>query len=669
MKKEELKKKLKENIPDLQFFYKEENLSFAPQFLEELLQEEKEDFFKKEEMKEEEINFEAFHEFSYLDVYFSFLDHLDSVKSNDRVRKVIEDFEPKYIEFSNEVAYSKKYYLKLLFCLERCNLDGDQKRVIEQALKYYHNRGIHLDTEKQEKIKKINQELSKMSQDFEHNVLDDELEFEYFFTDEALLGEMPEDDIKIAHLRAKEKGKEGYFFDLSYSSYPLVLAYCVDSEIRRYFYNSKNNKASKGKYDNSEIILKTLQLRREKALLLGYNNYAEYSLSLKMAESPEKLKNMIEEIQKKVEIKAQEEIKILKEFFSLQEINTWDTGYYLKKYKKEKYGFEAKVLKKYFEFESVLSGLWKIVKKLYDIDVIPIIGEEKVNYGEDIRLYEVKKEGKLIAYFMGDYFYREGKRGGAWENDLRNKFISGKETIFPFVTNTCSFQKNKEGNTLLSLGDVETIFHEFGHALHEMSLKSPYGDLSIGSLEWDFVELPSQLMENWCREFDALKEFAYDINTGEQIPKNIIDLMEESENFGQGIMLLRQIEFTLLDLFFHMMDLPQTYTKLEENINDFLKNYSLLKKDKEFYKPYLSFRHIFAGAYSAGYYSYMWAEIIEAQVFAQFKKHGIFDTSVSSKFYNSILSEGSRKDADILLYNFLGENIDIGFYLKKYKIN
>lgn len=669
MKKEELKKKLKENIPDLQFFYKEENLSLAPQFLEELLQEEKEDFLKKEEMREEEINFEAFHEFSYLDVYFSFLDHLDNVKSNDRVRKIIEVFEPKYIEFSNEVAYSKKYYLKLLFCLEKCNLDDDQKRVIEQALKYYHNRGIHLNIEKQEKIKKINQELAKISQDFEHNVLDDELEFEYFFTDKTLLWEMPEDDIKIAHLRAKEKGKEWYFFDLSYSSYPLVLAYCVDSEIRKYFYNSKNNKASKWKYDNSEIILKTLQLRREKALLLGYNNYAEYSLSLKMAESPEKLKNMIEEIQKKVEIKAQEEIKILKEFFSLQEINTWDTWYYLKKYKKEKYGFEAKVLKKYFEFESVLSGLWKIVKKLYDIDVIPIIWEEKVNYGEDIRLYEVKKEGKLMAYFMGDYFYREGKRGWAWENDLRNKFISWEEIIFPFVTNTCSFQKNKEWNTLLSLGDVETIFHEFWHALHEMSLKSPYSDLSIWSLEWDFVELPSQLMENWCREFDALKEFAYDINTWEQVPKNIIDLMEESENFWQGIMLLRQIEFTLLDLFFHTIKLPQTYEKLEENINDFLKNYSLLKKDKEFYKPYLSFRHIFAWAYSAWYYSYMWAEIIEAQVFAQFKKHGIFNTSVSSKFYNSILSEWSRKDADILLYNFLWENIDIGFYLKKYKIN
>jgi Zn-dependent oligopeptidase len=668
MTKEEVKKKLIENIPDFVFFYSEENLEFAPQILEELLEEEKEDFYETLETKEEAISFETFNDFSYLDVYFSFLEHLDSVKSGEKIRKIIEDFEPKYIDFSNEVAYSKKYYSLLEYCLKNCQLDAEQKRIIEKAIEYYQKRGIHLDEEKQKRLKEINQELSKLSQDFEHNVMDDELEFSYFFENDSFFVEMPEDDKNIALERAKEKWKEWYFFDLSYSSYPLVLSYCSESEIRKHFYTTKNSIASQGKYDNRNILLNILKLRKEKATILDYDNYAEYSFSLKMAESPEKVKILMQEIQEKSFQKWKNEIQEIQKFFKLDEINAWDTSYYLRKYKKEKYGFEAKIFKKYFEFEAVLSWLWKIVKKLYNVDVIQIPWEKKVAYGNDIRIYEVKKEGKLLSYFLGDYFYREGKRWWAWENSLRDKFIQEDKNIIHLIANICSFQKNKTGKTLLSLSDVETMFHEFWHALHGIVWVSKYSELSHSWLEWDFVELPSQLMENWCSEFESLSEFAYHFETGEKIPKSIIDLMKESENFGSWIWLSRQTELSLLDLFFHIEDLPKDQEKFAQEIFTFYKKSPLFSREEN-YKPHTSFNHIFAGAYSAWFYSYMRAEIIEAQVFSEFKQQGMFDKKIAKKYFDTILSQGSKKDAKDLFYDCMGSDIDIGFYLKKYDIN
>ena len=610
------------DFPDLNFLYSPEVLTLAPEVLEVLLEEEKQDFEKKLNTPDGEITFETFEDFSLLDYFFGILEHYQWVNNDDVIRKIIEDFEPKYIDFGNEVSYSKRYYEMLKICLENTTLTSEQKRILEQSIEAYEIRGIALSEEKQAELKKINKQLSELSQKFSNNVLDSQKEFEYIITDETFISEMPEDDRIVAKNRAFEKKKQWFLFDASQWAYMSIMKYCSNSEIRKYFYEARNRFATEEKYNNKPVILETLKLRNTKAELLGFKNYAELSLHFKMAESPAQIKNLFTDISRKAKPKGQAEIQEIREYFQLRDIQVWDLSYYANKLREDKYAFDSKKLKKYLEFEKVLAGMFEIVKRLYGIEMKQLKIE---SYDSDVQVYEVYKDWNFLSYFFTDYFYRPLKRHGAWANIMREKFERNKK----ITLNVCNFQKWSDGTTLLTLSDVETMFHEFGHATHEMFSQSEYSELSGFHVEWDFVELPSQLLENWCRDREGMKLFAKHIETGEDIPEDMLQKLEDLDTFWNGQMILTQNTYAMMDMWLHSEKIPFTENELDERV---IANYELsaLLPRSESYSPHTSFTHIFDGGYAAGYYSYMWAEIIEKEVWKAFKDSwNIFSPEIS----------------------------------------
>lgn len=648
----------KPNFPDLHLIYSPEALDLAPEILEELLEEEKKDFEEKLLIKDEEIRFETFQDFSLLDYYFSLLEHYQGVHNDETIRKIIEDFEPKYIDFWNEVAYNHRLYEMYKYCFDYSQLDSQQKRILEKTLKAYEVRGISLPETEQNRLKEISKELSELSQKFSNNILDDKKLFEYIITDENVISQMPEDDKLSAKKRAEENGKTGFLFDASHSAYSAIMKYCSDGDIRRHFYEARIQFASQGKYDNREIILKILKLREEKSRILGYKNYAELSLEFKMAESPEQVIELFGDIAEKARPKAVSELEEIKLHFSLPELEPWDSSYYSRKLREEKYELDERELKKYFVFENVLRGLFEIVGRLYGIEMKSVSGKL---YDSDIQLYEVYKNGTFLSYFFTDYFYNPLKRQGAWANILRAKEFGNTK----IVVNVCNFQKSSEKATLLTLEEVETMFHEFGHAIHEMLSYSEHSELSGFAVEWDFVELPSQLLENWCRDPEGMELFARHYESGKKIPKEMLEKLKTLETFGNGHFVLKQNEYAMLDMTLHSKKVPENIGQLQD-ISDALYLKNSLYPLSENYKAYASFSHIFDGWYAAGYYSYMWAEIIEKEVWKAFKDSGnIFSPELAYKFYTDILWAGSTKKASELFRDFFGRDPETWAFLQE----
>lgn len=646
------------NFPDLKFMYSKEVLEISPEILGELLEEEKQDFYAKLETPDEEINFDIFEDFSELDYFFGLLEHYQGVNNDEIIRKIIEDFEPKYIDFGNEIAYSKRYYDMLVYCVKNTELSLQQIRILKKSIESYEVRGIALDEEKQIQLKSISKELSELSQKFSNNVLDSQKEFKYIIEDESIISEMPEDDKAVALKRAEDKNKQWYLFDSSQWAYASIMKYCSDSHVRKYFYEARNLFATQGEHNNKPVILETLRLRNKKAQLLGFKNYAELSLHFKMAESPDQIIELFWEISQKAKPKARAELDEITEYFKLSDIQIWDLWYYANKLREEKYDFDSKELKKYFVFENVLSGMFETIEKLYGIEMKKL---EIESYDKDVEIYEVSKDGTFLSYFFIDYFFRPLKRNGAWANIHREKFEKNKK----ITVNVCNFQKGSDGTTLLTLGDVETMFHEFGHATHEMLSQSEYWELSGFHVEWDFVELPSQLLENWCRDKAGMKLFAKHFETGAGVPEDMLEKLEKLDSFWNGQMILTQNTYAMMDMWLHSHEIPNSEQELDQRIQDNYDINSLLPRS-EIYSPHTSFTHIFDGWYAAGYYSYMWAEIIEKEVWKVFKDSwDIFSPEVSQKFYDTILSQGTTQKASELFRDFIGRDVQIDAFLSE----
>lgn len=662
-----LKQKLNEQILDFAYFRSEEVLKNSSHYLRELLGEEKEVFYKKLSLEWENLTFDALEDESLLSTFFWLIEHFNSVESNDELREIIEDFEPEYVAWGNEISYHKEYFSLLLQVLEKWNLDDDQTRILTESIKSYRIRWIDLVEVKQQRLKQINQELAELHQKFSNNVLDAEAEFSYLVEDENILLEMPQDDREVALKKAEKQEKVGWLFDASRWSYSSIMTYCSDSNVRQHFSQTKNQFASSWAYDNREIVLKILQLREEKAHILGYENYSSYNFEYKMAESPKQVIDLLLETVSKAKQKALSEVAILKEYFHLSDMNYWDTSYYLRKYKEEKYHFDEKELKPYFEIESTIAGMFSLGQKLFWIEFTEVTDKNDLKYHPDIRLYELKKDGIIKAYFIGDYFYRKGKRPWAWANNLRSKFFHQWKQKLPIVVNVCNFQKNEWSYSLLPLRDVETLFHEFGHAIHEMLSESKYAELSGLGVELDFVELPSQLLENWVTEKVSLDMFARHITTWDLIPESILKTMKESELFWRAMFLLRQNEFAYLDMMLHTSPVPKTVEELDESIYHINTTTALFPRGRE-YKQYTTFHHLFDGGYASGYYSYMWAEIIEAQVWQIFKEGGVINPEVGKKYYDVILAQWSRKDGMEIFREFTGEEMNLKSFLERYGI-
>ena len=644
-------------FPDLNFLYSEEVLDVALDLLRELLNEEKEIFEKILKTPNEQITFDLFEEETKLNYFWKLLEHLQSVYKWDKIDKIIEEFEPEYIDFWNDAAYNKSYYEMQVYCLENCNLDEEQKRILEKRIENFKLRWIDLSKEKQEKLKEISKRLAKLEQDFRSNIVKDQANWSYNITDFDAIKNIPEATLEIAKERAKEKWIDGYVFTADPNEYSHILDYCSNSSIRKNFYQVYNSFSSSWKYDNRPLILEILKLKEEKAKILGYKNYGELSLVDKMAESPEQVKEFIESIFQKAKIKTENEFSMLREYFGLDTIEPWDVYYYSELYKKEKYNIDNNKVKEYFELDNVLDYLHSLVKKLYNVELKPL---EIETYSEDVKAYEVYKNGDLISYFFLDPFSRKEKNIGAWADTLREKT---KNNMIPIVSNVCNFQKVWKWKNLLAIDDLITMFHEFGHALHEILSESKYAELSWFNIEYDAVELPSQLHENWITERESFEKLPKHYETWDSLPEEILSKLDELKTYMKWFYITRQNEFALLDMYLHADKAPENIEELDRKVLDLVNRFWVFNRDEK-YKMYCTFKHIFASWYDAWYYSYMWADIMVADIWEKIKKEGIFNSEIVKKFEKTILSQWSKKPARELFKDFMWRDVNPGAFMK-----
>jgi len=649
----------KNNFPNLEFLFSAEALKSATEVLKFLLKEEKKEFEEFLLKDDKTLRFESFDDEWLLDYYWSLLNHYQNVNNSDEMRKIIDWFRPELQDFWNYVAYNENLYKKTVYCYENTELNSDQKRSLELRIKGFKDRGINLEETQKEQLKSLNKVGAELSNTFSNNIVDDEAGFEYVIEDFEVIKDLPEDVLENAKNNAKEKGKTGYLFDADPTGYVAILKFCSDRNIRKDFEKSHNSFASKWKFDNREIILNILKNKQEKSKILGYKNYAEMSLNSKMAESPKQIFELIQWISKKAKIKAEWEQEELKQYFQLEEIKSYDVWYYSRKYKEEKYNLDEKELKKYFEYENVLNYLHNFVNKFLGLE----LKEVKVPvYHDSIKVYEVHRNGEQIAYYFLDAFYRKEKRGWAWADNLREKSNFGWNKKLPVVINCCNFLQSE--TTLLTMRDVETLFHEFGHAIHEMVSQSELSELSWFNVEWDFVELPSQLLENWVSDRESLSQLAKHYQTWDSIPDDILDRLDDLKTYMTWAAVLGQNTFALLDMHLYSEEIPESIEKLDEKTLEIVNSYALNKRDSD-YKMYCAFWHIFGGGYSAGYYSYMWAEILEADVFDKIKKDGMFDSEVWNKLIDTLIGQWTRKKAWDLFEDFMWRNVSNEAFMER----
>lgn len=649
----------KDGFPDLTLLYSDEALEIAPDILESLLQQEKSEFEDFINMSNDRITFESFEDEGLLDYYWSLLNHYQNVNNDDIMRKIIDDFRPTLQDFWNYVAYNQNLYEKTTYCYENCELNNDQKRALELRIQGFKDRGISLTEEEKEKLKALNKIWAELSNNFSNNIVDDEATFEYIIDDFEVIKDLPEDVLKNTKSAAEKKDKSWYLFDADPTSYMAILKFCTDSNIRQDFEKAHNSFASAWKHDNREIILNILKNKKQKSDILGYKNAAEMSLNSKMADSPEQIFELIQGISEKAKSKALSEKEELKKYFNLEDIATYDTGFYSRKYKEEKYNLDEKELKKYFEFTSVLKYLHNFVNDFLWIEMKEL---NIPTYSDDIKVYEVSRNWQKIAYYFLDAFYRKEKRGWAWADNLREKSFYKWANKLPVVINCCNFLKSE--TTLLSMRDVETLFHEFGHAIHEMISASNLSELSGFNVEWDFVELPSQLLENWVGDRESLEKLAQHHETGEQLPEDTLTTLKDLETYMSGYWVLGQNTYALLDMHLYVEEIPKTVEELDKKTLDIVNKYGINKRDSD-YKMYCAFGHIFGWGYAAGYYSYMWAEILEADVFDRIKTDGMFDPKVGKKLVDTLIGQWTRKPAGKLFKDFMWRDVSNEAFMKR----
>ena len=497
-----------------------------------------------------------------------------------------------------------------------------------------------------------------MSLQFGENVLAETNAFEMHLTDENDLAGLPESVRESAREVAKSKEKKGWVFTLDYPSYVPFLTYAENRELRKKMAIAAGKKAfQNNEFNNEKIVLEIVNLRHQRANLLGYKTHAHFVLEERMAESPEKVIEFSNNLLKKAKPAAIKEFENLenyaKKIDKIDQLQKWDGAYYSEKLKKELFDLDQELLKPYFKLENVIAGVFTIANRLYDLNFEETSDLDK--YHEDVKTYRVTdNNGKFISIFYADFHPRKGKRNGAWMTSYKAQQIKNKINERPQVSIVCNFTKPTETKpSLLTFNEVTTLFHEFGHALHGILANTTYGSLSGTSVSWDFVELPSQILENWCYEKEALELFAKHYKTGEVIPMKYIEKIKESASFHEGMQTLRQLSFGLLDMKWHGQN-PSKIVSIKEFENEAFATTKLYPDVIE-NSMSTAFSHIFQGGYSAGYYSYKWAEVLDADAFEYFLEKGIFNKEVASKFKENILSKGGTEKPMSLYKRFRGK--------------
>ncbi|WP_310992792.1 M3 family metallopeptidase [Aequorivita marina] len=605
--------------------------------------------------------------------------NLNSAETNAEIQAIAQEVSPLITEFSNDMLLNEELFKRIKAVYnqkDKLELTEEQEMLLDKKYKSFSRNGANLSEEKKDELRKIDTELAKLSLTFGENVLAETNKFELYITDLEDLSGLPDGVIEAAEQTAKENGREeGWVFTLDYPSYIPFLTYADNRELRRRMAVAFGAKGfHNDKLDNQKNVLQIVNLRHKRAELLGYQSHAHFVLEERMAETPEKVEAFLNELLEKTKPAAKKEFEELtafaKELDNIDHLEKWDGAYYSEKLKQKRFNLDDEKLKPYFELKNVINGVFTVANKLYGLHFKEVQNIDK--YHPDVKTYEVKDDkDNLVAIFYADFHPRAGKRNGAWMTSYKPQQIKDGKNERPHVSIVCNFTKPTASKpSLLTFNEVTTLFHEFGHALHGMLANTHYPSLSGASVYWDFVELPSQILENWCYEKETLELFAIHYQTGEVIPMEYIEKIKESASFLEGMAMLRQLSFGMLDMAWHG---PSTSTELKD-----LKNKTNVKAievaafgDTQLYPDVkencmsTSFSHIFQGGYSAGYYSYKWAEVLDADAFAYFQQEGIFSKTVANKFKNFILTQGGTKDPMELYIKFRGQKPDPEALLKR----
>lgn len=596
-----------------------------------------------------------------LDRLSSIFFNLNSAETCDEMQKTAQEVSPLLTEFSNDITLNEDLFKRVKAVYDQkdsLQLTTEQTTLLDKKYKGFARNGALLSEADKLKLRKIDTELAKLKLTFGENVLAETNNYQLHITNEKDLKGLPEGVIEMAHALAKSKELEGWVFTLDFPSYLPFVTYAENRELRKEIAIAAGKKAfQENEYNNEAITLKIANLRHKRANLLGYKTHADFVLEERMAENPEKVKSFLNDLLEKAKPAAKREFAELtafaKELDGIEQLEKWDGAYYSEKLKQKLFSLDDEMLKPYFKLENVLNGAFTVAKKLFGITFKEVFDIDK--YHEDVQTFEVLDyENNLVAVFYADFFPRKGKRNGAWMTSFKPQYIKNDVNERPHVSIVCNFTPPTETKpSLLTFNEVTTLFHEFGHALHGMLANTTYPSLSGTSVYWDFVELPSQIMENWCYEPEALALFARHYQTGEIIPQGYIDKIKESASFLEGMATVRQLSFGILDMAFHGNDPIHI-----KNIKAFEKEAfasTTLYPDVEENCMSVSFSHIFNGGYSSGYYSYKWAEVLDADAFDCFRENGIFNKEIAEKFKNFILSQGGTEHPMTLYKKFRGQ--------------
>lgn len=587
--------------------------------------------------------------------------NLHSAHSSDDLQKVAKDFSPILTEYENDISLDLELFNQVAKVYEQSHLlklNGEQKRLLEKTYKSFVRNGAKLVGEEKETMRALDKELSQLSLQFGDNVLHESNEFKMFLQDEEQLAGLPESAKEAAAFAAEEAGKKGeWLITLDYPSYVPFMTFAQKRELREKMYKAFSSKGAKdNQYDNKEIVKKIATLRHQRANLLGYKSHADYVLEERMAERTETVQSFLNNLlvhAKPAALKETEELKdFAKELDGQSDFQAWDVGYYSEKLKEKKYSFDQEAIKPYFKLENVIDGVFLIAQKLYGLNFKPV--SHVPTYHQEVKTFEVTDEkGEFISLFYADFFPRPSKRNGAWMTSFRGQYLLNGKDIRPHVSIVCNFTKPTATKpSLLTFNEVTTLFHEFGHALHGMLANSTYESLSGTSVLWDFVELPSQIFENWAYEKECLDLFAKHYETGELIPQELIVKIKKASNFHAGRAAMRQVSFSMLDMSWHSKD-PSSVKDVFAFEKEMTSETQLVPH-VEGTTISCSFGHIFQGGYSAGYYSYKWAEVLDADAFELFQEKGIFDAQTAQSFRENILSKGDSEHPMELYKKFRG---------------
>jgi len=611
-----------------------------------------------------------------IDHVWSPVSHLNSVMNSDELRDAYNACLPKLSQFGTELGQNEdlfKAYKSIAEGSEYQTLDRAQKKVIDNAIRDFRLSGVELSQQDRDKYKAISQSLTELTAKFEQNLMDATHAWKKHITDETSLAGLPESTKEMAAQFAKRDELEGWLFTLDFPSYMPVMSYADDRGFREEMYTAFATKASDqgpnaGQWDNTEVMKDILKLRHQLANLIGFANHAERSLATKMAQSPQQVLDFLNDLAERSRPIAEKEFEELKAFANetagMTELEAWDVTYFAEKLRQQRYSISQEELKPYFPEDKVVAGLFAVVNKLYGLDI-----KERDDidvWHKDVRFFDIfDDEGELRGQFYLDLYARNHKRGGAWMDEclVRRQTEQGIETPVAFLT--CNFSEPVgDKPALFTHDEVTTLFHEFGHGLHHMLTKIHHAGVSgINGVAWDAVELPSQFMENWAWEREALDLISGHFETGEVLPQDLFDKMIAARNFQSAMIMVRQLEFSIFDFRLHLEFNPEQDNQVEKILAEVREQVAVVKPP-EFNRFAHSFSHIFAGGYAAGYYSYKWAEVLSADAFSKFEEKGIFDRQTGLEFLQAILEQGGSREPMELFVEFRGREPKIDALLR-----